>query len=342
MSTILTGIRANSNLHLGNYLGAVLPMVERQNNLDPTDEMYMMVADLHSFVTPIDHSALYQNILSTVRIFLAAGLDSSQPNLHIFRQSFVPAHSELAWILSCFTYFGEMERMIQFKEKSKRQGQNVNVGLFSYPILMAADIFLYDAKFVPVGEDQMQHLEITRDIAQRINHKFGQTILTLPEPPAKQLEFFMLDKGVRIRSLSNPEVKMSKSITDPKGTILLADQPSEAAKKVMSATTDSLANIAWDWDKQPGITNLLQILSLLSGQSVEQVKATWSGKTSYGDLKKVVASEVEKFLTNFQARLAQVDEQTVDEILQKGEQKANQTAKKTLSRVQKAVGLRKN
>jgi len=228
--TILTGLRANGDLTIGNYLGAILPMVQILRDLQPEDKFFLFVPDLHSFVTPIDHAQLYQNVLNNVKFYLASGIDYSKDNVFLYRQSQIPAHSELAWILSCFGYYGELQRMIQFKEKAKQQGQNVSVGLFTYPILMAADILLYNADYVPVGEDQKQHLELTRDLAIRFNNKFGD-VFVIPKPWSEQLEFTKRTEGVKICSLTNPTKKMSKSITDPKGTILLTDDPELAAKK---------------------------------------------------------------------------------------------------------------
>jgi tryptophanyl-tRNA synthetase len=204
---------------------------------------------------------------------------------------------------------------------------------------MAADILLYGAKWVPVGEDQRQHLELTRDLAMRLNNKFSE-LLVVPESWSKQLDFTGLDKGVRVRSLRNPEKKMSKSIEDPAGTIMLSDNPEEAAKKVMSATTDSEGVINYDWDKQPGIANLMQMLSLLSNSEQEEVNSKWQGKSSYGELKAEVAMAVEDFLKDFQVKLARVDEGKLMSKLEADEAKMNDVAKATLLKVQKAVGLR--
>lgn len=336
--TILTGIRSNDEPTLGNYLGAFLPMVELQRQKAGDFQINMFVPDLHSFTTPIDHANLYQNTLKNLKYFVAAGLDIDQPDTYIYRQSFIPAHSELTVILNNFTYMGEMSRMTQFKEKSAGS-DSVSVGLFDYPVLMTADILLYGAAWVPVGDDQKQHLEIARDVALRFNGKFGD-ILTVPQPWQKQFEFVSLDSGVRIRSLSDPAKKMSKSIADPKGTILLSDEPKAAAKKVMSATTDSLGQVNFDWEKQPGVTNLLQILSLLSGQAQTEVNQAWVGQTSYGDLKKAVADAVEHFLTNFQAKYLAVDETKLLNKLETDEATMNRVAQTTLYKVQQAVGLR--
>jgi tryptophanyl-tRNA synthetase (EC 6.1.1.2) len=269
---------------------------------------------------------------------LASGVDYSKDNVFLYRQSQIPAHSELAWILSCFGYYGELQRMIQFKEKAKQQRQNVSVGLFTYPILMAADILLYNADYVPVGEDQKQHLELTRDLAIRFNNKFGD-VFVVPKPWSEQLEFTKRTEGVKIYSLTDPTKKMSKSITDPKGTILLTDDPELAAKKILSATTDALGQINWDWDKQPGITNLLQIYSLLKGISKEETIAMWQGQTQYKNFKQEVADLVQTFLMNLQAKFAQISDSEAEAILNQGASKAAIIAKQTLTKVQKVVGL---
>jgi len=393
---ILTGIRSNDEPTLGNYLGAFLPMVELQRQKAGEFQLNMFVPDLHSFTTPIDHDNLYENTLKNLRYFVAAGLNINQPDTYIYRQSFVPAHSELTWILDCFAKYGEMTRMTQFKEKSGiqdiltkidnfistdeavwekislndnstedirhtaelliktvqnhndfirgllsdyKKGESVTVGLLNYPVLMAADILLYGAQWVPVGDDQKQHLEITRDIAQRMNSKFGD-VFTVPHDWKKQLEFSHRDNGVRIRSLANPEKKMSKSVSDPRGTILLSDDPKDAAKKIMSATTDSTGAVHFDWENQPGVTNLLQILALLSGREQADVNREWEGNERYGDLKKAVAEVVEVFLTDFQGRYEAVDQVALEAKLSENETAMNDVANETLSRVQQAVGLR--
>lgn len=359
---ILTGVRSNDEPTLGNYLGAFVPMVRLQKEKAGDYQLNMFVPDLHSFTTPVDHGSLYERTLKNLKYFIAAGLDVNNPDTYIYRQSFISAHSELTWILDCFTYMGEMSRMTQFKEKSQNylvteegekllaedgealivdtvQNNSVSVGLFNYPVLMAADILLYGAKWVPVGDDQKQHLEITRDIAIRMNNKFGD-VFTVPEDWKHQLEFASLDSGVRIRSLSNPDKKMSKSIQDPRGTVLLSDDPADAAKKVMSATTDSVGEIHFNWENQPGVTNLLQILALLGERDQAHVNAEWEGKSSYGELKKAVADVVQTFLTDFQARYAAVDEDALVSKLVASEDSMRTVANATLLTVQQAVGLR--
>ena len=336
---ILTGIRSNEEPTLGNYLGAFVPMVQLQQRYAGRYQLNMFVPDLHSFTTPIDHTTLYENTLTNLKYFIAAGLDITDEHTFLYRQSFIPAHSELTWILDCFTGFGEMSRMTQFKEKSADTNNNVTVGLFNYPVLMAADILLYNARWVPVGEDQFQHLEITRDIALRMNHKFGE-LFTVPEPTAKQTAFIQRDTGLRIRSLTNPEKKMSKSSTDQKSKINLADTPTQARKKIMAATTDSLGVINFDWQRQPGITNLLQLLAILTNRPQAEVNAEWVGQTQYGPLKRAVAEAVTTFLTDFQTRLADISDETLLATLERSERAMNEVASITLLRVQKAVGLR--
>lgn len=337
---ILTGLRANNDLHIGNYLGALLPLIDMAKQRAGEYQINLFVPDLHSFTTPIDHSKLQDNIMQTLRVFVAAGLPLDQDDVHIYRQSYIPAHSELTWILDCFTGFGEMNRMTQFKDKSaKLHEDRISVGLFNYPVLMAADILLYDAKYVPVGEDQTQHLEFTRDIAIRMNNQFGE-LFTVPEPVAKQHEFFGKDQGLRIKDLVDPTKKMSKSDETGRGVIFLTDTPEEAAKKIKSATTDSFNEIRYDMKERPGVSNLLQILALFTGRDLQDVIAQYEGQTRYGDLKQAVAEAVGNFLRDFQAKLAQVDNQAILAKLEKDEKVMNEQANRTLLRVQQAVGLR--
>lgn len=338
---ILTGIRANEEPTLGNYLGAFVPMVQMQKQYAGEYQINMFVPDLHSFTTPIDHTTLYTNTLHNLKYFIAAGLDINDPNTFIYRQSFIPAHSELTWILDCFTYVGEMQRMTQFKEKSSEHAASVTMGLMNYPVLMAADILLYGAQHVPVGEDQFQHLEIARDIATRFNNKFGETFV-VPDATADQTQFMRRDTGLRIRSLTDPTKKMSKSSPDEKSKILLTDTPESASKKIMAATTDSVGEIHFDWDNQPGITSLLQILSLVTGRDQPDVNAEWEGNQRYGDFKKVVAAAVAAFLTDFHARYDAISDDQLLAKLESSERAMNLVANETLLRVQKAVGLRRS
>ncbi len=338
--TILTGIRANNDLHIGNYFGAMLPIVDMAKNRSADYQINMFIPDLHSFTTPIDHSVLYQQILNAARLFAAAGLPLDNDNIHLYRQSYIPAHSELTWILDCFTGFGEMSRMIQFKDKSAKLGDGqVTVGLFNYPVLQAADILLYGATYVPVGEDQAQHVEFARDIAIRMNSRFGE-LFTVPLPMPQQHEFFGKDQGLRIKDLVNPTKKMSKSDETGKGVIFLGDNPDAAAKKIMSATTDDKAEIHYDRANQPGISNLIDILALLRNTTPDAVAQGFEGQTRYGDFKKVVADEMRTFLTDFQTRLAAVDDAVVLAKLEKSERDMTIIANATLLRAQQAVGLR--
>lgn len=338
---ILTGLRANNDLHIGNYFGALLPLIDMANNHANEYEINLFVPDLHSFTTPIDHTKLYEQTLHNLKLFAAAGLPLDHDNIHVYRQSYVPAHSELTWILDCFTGFGQMSRMTQFKDKSTSLSEGeVTVGLFNYPVLMAADILLYGATYVPVGDDQTQHLEFTRDIAERMNSKFGE-LFVVPKPVKEQHAFFGKEQGLRIKDLTDPTKKMSKSDETGRGVIFLGDAPEVAKKKIMSATTDSEGVIRFDAEKQPGIANLLQILSLTEGKDVSSVAASYEGQTSYGALKTAVADSVCQMLENFQTRLNEVDEAKLMAKLEQDEAKMNETANTALLKVQKAVGLRK-
>lgn len=338
--TILTGIRSNGELTLGNYLGAILPMIQLQRAKAGEYQLNFFVPDLHSFTTPLDdYKALLDQTRLNLRTFAAAGFDFSNQDTFVYRQSYISAHSELFAILNNFAYFGELSRMTQFKDKSEG-AESVSSGLFTYPVLMAADILLYGAKWIPLGDDQKQHLELTRDLAIRFNNKFGD-ILTVPHDWAKQLEFSHRDAGVRIRSLSDPSKKMSKSIDDPRGTILLTDNPADAAKKVMSATTDSFGEIQFDFQERAGISNLLQILSLLTDEPLTDVIAKWQGKTSYGELKATVSGAVEQFLIDFQIAYQAIDESVIQQKLEQSETALRPVADAQLLKVQQAVGLRK-
>ena len=343
---ILTGVRANNDLHIGNYFGAILPIIDMARRRSAEYTVNLFIPDLHSFTTPIDHSQLFDSIMNNARVYTAAGLPLDNDAIQLYRQSHVSAHSELTIILNNFVGFGEMERMTQFKDKSaKLSNDRVSVGLFDYPVLMASDILLYNAMYVPVGDDQTQHLEITRDIAERMNHKFGE-LFTVPEPVAKQHQFFGKDQGLRIKDLQNPTKKMSKSDETGKGVIFLSDTPDAARKKIMSAATDSLGRVHYDKEAQSGISNLLEILTLVrqaNGRAVslQQTIDEFTGLERYGKFKTIVADEMAEFLASFQARLAQVDDDIILRKLESSENTANQTANQTLLRVQKAIGLRR-
>ncbi len=338
MKTILTGIRVNSVPTLGNYLGALLPMVRLANKYSKTGEFQVniFVPDLHSIISEVDGN-LQENTLRSLKYYLAAGLEVNE-NVHIYRQSYVSAHAELCWILNCVATMGETSRMTQYKEKSEGR-ESCNVAIFDYPILMAADILLYSADYVPIGEDQFQHIELTRNLAMRFNHKFGE-IFTVPVKTAEQVKFMGTDDGVRIRDLLNPEKKMSKSNKAENSKIMLDDVPEKAAKKIMSATTDSFGKVKFDMWSQPGISNLLTIEALTTGVPLQEVITTWAGETRYGELKKQVAESVSRMLTDFQAKLASVSDAEVLDLLAKGEKYANEVAGAKLLEVQKAFGLR--
>lgn len=337
---ILTGLRANNDLHIGNYLGALLPMVDMANKHAGKYQINLFVPDLHSFTTPIDHSKLQKQIMQNLKLFVAAGLDLSKPDINIYRQSYVPAHSELAWILDCFVGMGEMGRMTQFKDKSAKLGEDrVTVGLFNYPVLMAADILLYSSIYVPVGDDQSQHVEFTRDIAERMNTKFGK-LFVVPKAVKEQHEFFGNDQGLRVRDLLSPRKKMSKSDESGKGVIFLNDSPETAQKKIMGATTDSFARVAYNRAEQPGICNLMDILALFSGRTIGEVSNEFINNTSYSPLKTATADVVAKFLKDFQSKLTKVDTKQITKKLENSEAAMRNQAEKVLFKVQKAVGLR--
>lgn len=335
-STILTGLRVNSELTLGNFLGALLPMVRLANAHSQNNQINIFVPDLHSIIDDIDGN-LQTNLIASLKNYLAAGLVINQ-NVHFYRQSRVPAHSELCWILNCIASMGDLNRMTQYKDKSEGK-KSVGVGIFDYPVLMAADILLYDAEYIPVGEDQFQHLELTRRLGAKFNAKYGE-VFTLPVEPSEQAKFMQTDGGIRIRDLVNPEKKMSKSTTNEKAKIMINDDPAAAAKKIMSATTDSVGKIQYDMFNQPGISNLLQIESLVNDVPLQDVISTYAGETHYGDLKQKVAASVSTFLESFQAKLQEVDDNTVLTLLEQGETYANEVANRKLHRVQELIGLR--
>ena len=321
---------------LGNYLGALLPMVRLANKHSAEMNVNIFVPDLHSIISEVDGD-LQENIVRTLKYYLAAGLLVNE-NVHVYRQSRVPAHSELCWILNCVATMGEMGRMTQYKEKSEGKA-SCNVGIFDYPVLMAADILLYSATYVPLGEDQFQHIELTRNLAERFNRRFGE-VFTVPASTREQVEFMGLSEGVRIRDLVNPEKKMSKSTAAEGSKIMLDDVPERAAKKIMSATPDSFGAVRFDMHERPGVSNLLQIEALVTDTPLKTVVATWEGETRYGELKKKVAESVSAMLGNFQERLAEITDAEVLALFEEGERYANEVAGAKLREVQKVVGLR--
>ena len=311
-------------------------MVRLSNEHSNDFNVNIFVPDLHSIISDVDGS-LQENIIRTIKYYLAAGLDINE-NVHIYRQSHVPAHSELCWILNCVATMGELGRMTQYKEKSEGKA-SCNIGIFDYPVLMAADILLYDATYIPLGEDQFQHIELTRDIAERFNHRFGD-IFTIPAATREQVAFMEVDEPIRIRDLQNPEKKMSKSTAAENSKIMLDDEPFKAAKKIMSATTDSFEDIQFDFETRPGISNLLYIEALVTNTPLSEVISKWQGISRYGDLKKQVANSVSEMLVSFQKRLEEISDEDVLKLLEEGEKYANHVANAKLLEVQTAFGLR--
>ncbi|MEL0291283.1 MAG: tryptophan--tRNA ligase [Aquiluna sp.] len=325
---LLSGMQPSaSSLHLGNYLGALRQWVQMQQ----THNAYYVIVDLHAITVPQDPKELLQNSRRTAAQYIAAGLDPEQATL--FVQSHVPAHAELAWVLNCITGFGEASRMTQFKDKSQRGGVDVSsVGLFTYPILQAADILLYQPKSVPVGEDQRQHLELTRDLAMRFNSRFGKTF----EVP----EAHILKETAKIYDLQEPTAKMSKSTQDPKGLINLMDEPSAITKKIKSAVTDNDGEIRFDRDSKPGVSNLLGIFAAVTGQSVASLENEYAGR-GYGDLKSAVAEAVISLVEPMQQRTKDLleDSAELDNLLALGAERASELAEKTLADVHAKLGF---
>ena len=324
MDRILSGIKPTGQLTLGNYIGAIKNFAKVQQE----GEAFLFIADLHALTLPIDPEFLRNNSRDLAAYYLAAGLDPKKTT--IFLQSDVPAHSELAIILQNYLYMGELSRMTQFKDKSaKMKDEAIGLGLFAYPVLMAADIVIYDAKRIPVGEDQLQHIELARDLVKRFNNRYGE-VLVMPKGE-------MVKVGSRIMSLSDPTKKMSKS--DPKGDIYLNDSLEVMRKKIMSAVTDMEAHVHYDVEKQPGISNLMTIMSSLTGKSFEQIEKEFEGK-GYGDFKRAVADAVCAEMKPFKAKYEEIVKSgLVDEVLNEGAKRASVVASATLKRVQKAIGL---
>ena len=311
-------------------------MARLANAHNKDHQINYFIPDLHSIISDVDGD-LTDNVIRNVKYYLAAGLEINE-NVHIYRQSRVPAHSELNWILNCTATMGELNRMTQYKEKSEGKA-SCNVGIFDYPVLMAADILLYDADYVPLGEDQFQHIELTRNLAERFNHKYGE-VFTVPVSTKEQVEFMQVEEPIRIRDLVNPEKKMSKSTPAEGSKIMLDDDPEKVAKKIMSATTDSFEDIEFDFKERPGISNLLYIEALVTNTPLSEVVAKWKGASRYGDLKKQVVASVSEMLASFQKRVSEISDEEVLNLLEEGEKYANEVANKKLSDVQKAVHLR--
>jgi tryptophanyl-tRNA synthetase len=325
---LLSGMQPSAaSLHLGNYLGALTQWVKMQDDFNA----FYVIVDLHAITVAQDPSELRQNTRRTAAQYIAAGIDPSKSAL--FVQSHVPAHAQLAWVLNCITGFGEASRMTQFKDKSQKGGaDNSSVGLFTYPILQAADILLYQPKSVPVGEDQRQHLELTRDLATRFNSRFGKTF-EIPEA-------HILKETAKIYDLQEPTAKMSKSAQDPKGLVNLMDEPSVIAKKIKSAVTDTDGEIRFDRDAKPGVSNLLGIYSAITGESIEAFAASLQGQ-GYGALKTAVADAVVATLDPIRLRAQELlaDPAELDRLLAQGAAKANEIAERTLADVYDKLGF---
>ena len=322
---LFSAMQATGNLTLGNYLGALKNWV----NLCDEYECFYSVANLHSITVRQDPAEFRKKNRELLTLFLAAGLDPKKNC--IYYQSHVGAHAELQWILNCFTYMGELNRMTQFKDKSAKHADNINAGLFTYPVLMAADILLYQADVVPVGKDQLQHLEITRDIAERFNGVYGD-VFTVPEP-------YIGKAGAKIMSLQDPLKKMSKSDENPNGSIYLIDDPDTIIRKFKRAVTDSLGTIKYS-EEQPGISNLIDIYGACTGKKPEEVEKEFEGK-GYGDFKLAVGEAVVAVLKPLQDEYARLSKEKdyIDSIIKENAERAAYTANKTLRKVQKKVGF---
>ena len=321
---IFSGAQPTGQLHIGNYLGAIKNWVALQDEYDA----FYCIVNLHAITLPQDPEILRKATLDLARIYLAAGVDASRST--IFIQSDVPEHAELTWVLSCIARKGELERMTQFNDKGKGNTERAGVGLFTYPVLMAADILLYQTDLVPVGQDQKQHLELCRDLAERFNRDYGETF-KLPDP-------YIPPIGASIKSLQDPEKKMSKSDENLNGSIFLLDDADTVTKKIKRAVTDSGTTIEFD-ESRPAISNLLAIYQLLTGKTPEECVAHFDGK-GYGAFKSELAESVVEFLRPFQERVKEFDDEALLRILKPGAERAREIARKTLSDVYAAMGIR--
>lgn len=324
MKTIFSGIQPSGNVTLGNYIGAMKQFVELQNDYN----CYFCIVDQHAITVHQDPQQLRKSIKSLAALYLAIGLDPERATLFI--QSEVPAHAQLGWIMQCVAYIGELERMTQFKDKSQGK-EAVSAGLLTYPPLMAADILLYNTDVVPVGEDQKQHLEITRDLAERFNKKYRE-VFTIPEVKIPKV-------GARIMSLQEPTKKMSKSDPNQKSFITLLDEPKQIIKKIKSAVTDSEGIVKYDKENKPGVSNLLSIYSILANVTIEELEQKYEGK-GYGEFKQDLANVVVDALAPIQERYNElINSDELDQILDTGAEKANKVAFKMIKKVEKAMGL---
>jgi tryptophanyl-tRNA synthetase len=328
MAVVFSGVQPSGVLTLGNYLGAIKHFVDYQEE----EQSYFCIVNQHAITVPQDPIVLRENTRSLAALYLAVGLDPAKTTL--FVQSEVPEHAQLAWVMQTIAYVGELERMTQYKEKAQSRGESIPAGLLTYPPLMAADILLYKATDVPVGDDQKQHIELTRDLAQRFNHRFGE-IFPIPKMRAPKV-------GARIMSLQEPTKKMSKSDPNQQATIRLLDSEKDILKKVKRAQTDSDNMIRFDRENKPGISNLLAIYSLCSGKSVEQLEQEYEGK-GYGHLKVDTAEAIISVLRPIQERYQQlITTSELDDILDAGAAKAREVASKTMKEVEEAMGLRRS
>ena len=324
MKRVFSGVQPTGNIHLGNYLGALKQFVELQYD----NECIYCIVDMHAITVPQDPKELREHILDVAALYLAVGIDPKKSI--VFVQSDVPGHAELSWILTCNSYTGELSRMTQFKDKSKNK-ESAPTGLFSYPVLMAADILLYDTDIVPVGNDQKQHIELCRDIAIRINNKYKKTFVV---PDGR-----FLKEGARIMALDDPTKKMSKSAENVHSRISLLDEPSKIKKSIMKATTDSDGVVRFDVENKPGISNLLNIYSVLSGMSVPELETKYEGK-GYGDFKKDLVEVVVEALAPIKERYEEIrHSDELIEILKDGAVRADAIAQKTMKRVKENFGL---
>ncbi len=320
---IFSGAQPTGNLHIGNYIGALRNWAELQREYDS----FFCIVNLHALTSPQDPKSLREKTRELARLYLASGIDPKIST--VFVQSDVPEHAQLTWILNCVTRIPELERMTQFKEKARKQREKAGVGLFDYPVLMAADVLLYQTDVVPVGEDQKQHLELTRDLAIRFNRDYGETF-RVPDP-------FIPKVGAKILALDDPAKKMSKSDENPQGSIFLLDDADAIRRKIKRAVTDSGTEIRFD-DTRPAITNLLTIYQLVTGKTREEIEAHFSGR-GYSHLKNELAEAVVEFLTPFQERVRAISDEELDRIFSEGRERASEVARATYKLVMERVGL---
>lgn len=322
---ILSGIQPSGSLHIGAYFGALKNWVELQYNYDP----YFCIVDLHAITVEQDPQRLHHQIIELAKLYIATGIDPEHSK--IFIQSHVPQHAELAWILNCFTYMGELEKMTQYKDKAAKNQQRASVGLFAYPVLMAADILLYQTDLVPVGEDQTQHIELTRDLAKRLNNRFKKDIFKIPES-------FIPKMGARIKGLQDPTKKMSKSSTNKNDMIYLLDDQKTIIKKINKSVTDAENKIRFDIHEKPGISNLLTILSTLTQKSIETLEQEYAD-AQYGEFKKDVSIKLCETLDPIQEKYHAIDDNEIREILHNHAKLAQNTAQDTLRMLYSEIGF---